>query len=102
MITTLEGFTLLYQKVWHHTNSLNKVSRAENTSQIKTVFFLLALLLSVNTIVVSQETSNQKLYKALFVKPEVLQKSGELSFNVIQKGAGEGSLELEKKIMQYV
>ncbi len=57
--------------------------KVENTVQNTAVFFLLIFFLAFSTKALSQETG-KLLYKASFVKPEIIQKSGELSFNVIK------------------
>ena len=48
-------------------------------------YFILALFLFSYHLALSQETNNNNsLYEASFVKPEILQKNGELSFNVVR------------------
>ncbi len=60
--------------------------RCQNITQNTATSILLGILLLVNVIVYSQEINNttNPLYDASFVIPEVLQKSGELSFNVVR------------------
>lgn len=54
----------------------------ENKIQYSVISFLLILLLLFNLLALSQ--NNKRLFEASFIKTEILQKSGELSFNVVR------------------